>query len=160
MAAFRLACARRMLPSPIPAARLCTQAGGDKEVAEATTAIGRILKFGFVVSTVGLVAAYGSLIDLGATKHALVLASSHDPFFQTSGSRRLRVYANDQRKCEEVVRNGAIELLCAHLTSEDAIVRLEASNTIDAFCHGRCAQESLDHYERAMSARAGTRDAQ
>lgn len=134
------------------AARLCTQQGGEKEVAEATTAIGRILKFGFVISTVGLVAAYGSLIDLGATKHALVLASSHDPFFQTSGSRRLRAYVNDQRKCEEVVRNGAIELLCAHLTSEDAIVRLEAQTTIDAFCRGRCAQEALGHYARAKPA--------
>lgn len=146
-------CVRRMtLPTPIQAARLCTQSAGEKEVAEASTAIGRILKFGFVISTVGLVATYGSLIDLGATKHALVLASSHDPFFQTSGSRRLRAYANDQRKCEEVVRNGAIELLCAHLSSEDAIVRLEATSTIDAFCRGRCAQESLERYERAKSA--------
>lgn len=128
--------------------RLSTSSGneGNEEI---TSAIGRIIKLGFVVSTAGLVIGYGSTMDIGATRHALVLASARDPFFQTTGSRRLRAYANNQRKCKEVVQNGAIELLCEHLSSEDKIVRLEAKATIDALCNGPCAEEALSHYQRA-----------
>jgi hypothetical protein len=110
---------------------------------------GRILKFGFVVSTAVMVGAYGSAMDLGSARHALNLASARDPFFQTAGSRRLRAYANDKRKCEEVVRNGAIELLSEHLSSEDRVVQLEARSTIDALCRGPCAEEAMARLRRA-----------
>ncbi|KAG8469575.1 hypothetical protein KFE25_006030 [Diacronema lutheri] len=145
--------AMRALRAVQPIRRLSTPAGDGKgEQPEVTFAIGRIIKFGFVLSTVGLVVSYGSVMDLGATRHALVLASARDPFFQTTGSRRLRAYANNQRKCTELVDNGAIELLCAHLASEDDVVRLEATETINALCRGPCAEQALARYQRASSA--------
>lgn len=151
MAALFLRCAQWSVARG--SRRLSTEPGKGAEQ-EVTSAIGRIVKLGFVVSTVGLVVGYGSLMDLGATKHALVLASARDPFFQTSGSRRLRAYANDRRKCAEVVQNGAIELLCEHLSSEDKVVRLEATSAIDALCQGPCADEALLRYRRATKAAA------
>jgi hypothetical protein len=126
--------------------------GGPGPSEELTSGLGIIIKFGFALSMVATVFAYGPKMDLGMTNSALVLASAKEPFFQLAGSRRLRVYANDKRKCAEVVKNGAIELLCEHLGSEDRQVREEATATIEALCRGPCALEAHALYERAITA--------
>ncbi|KAJ1619921.1 hypothetical protein T492DRAFT_406611 [Pavlovales sp. CCMP2436] len=131
--------------------------GGFKEISdlpddETTSAFGKVIKFGFVLSLLACVVVYLPAMNLGQTSSAIILAGSREPLFQVSGARRLRGYANQKLMCEEVLKNGAMELLLEQLGSDDRVVREEATTTIEAMCRGACAEGARGRYERAVAA--------
>lgn len=124
-------------PLSAPGRRTLSKCAEDADV---TTVLGNVLKFGFVLSIGGLFYSYADLIQVGATAGSCKLIDSREPFFQATGLRRVRAFAQTARQCNEVLDEGVLAGVQRHLHAADAEVAKCAAETLRSLSEGACRE--------------------